>query len=146
MPLHHRRVAALGATGALLLGGCGWERPTPLVTVFSGGTSEHTEAICWGEDEPVVLEGECLQGQDVTIPVRAGRTIGISVDIAAAEEGWVPFLGSEPLVPTREPLTEPYYRFTLTEEQLSEGPLPLRVVALNEERQPRGTWAFELVP
>ncbi|MGN6331242.1 MAG: hypothetical protein ACTHOD_06250 [Motilibacteraceae bacterium] len=146
MPLRTvRRPAALGLAVAALLSLAGCEKPTPTVTVNSGSSTGHSDALCWNRDNATVAENDCRATGDVpTIEVSPGQTIGISVDPAIAATGWIPAIGTQSLVGA--PLTSTYYRFALNEQNLQQ-PLELRVYAVVKGQQPqqqRGLWVFRL--
>ncbi|MCU0266977.1 MAG: hypothetical protein MUC45_12875 [Actinomycetia bacterium] len=138
-------LVGLSALAVLALSGC--EQPTPGVTAWSGRTSEHTEAVCWSRDAATKVDAEaCAQAakQDTVprIEVVPGSTVGISVDPELAEKGWFPTIGDSRL--TVDPVTRTYYRFALSEQNLSTD-LELRVLALGEDTATvRGLWVFQL--
>lgn len=129
------------------------EKPTPGVTVFSGTHSDHTEAICWSSDadravnrsdcsiSPTTDDASAVIDQIPTITAEAGATVGISVDPAVAENGWIVSINSRALV--REPITEKYFKFTMPPQALRQGPAQLVVQALTTSgNEIRGSWAF----
>ncbi len=86
MNSRRRLLSAASAAGALLaLTAC--EKPTPLVTVVSGGHSVYTEASSWcfeGQSPPDCAERE----SGVTeLRVRGGETVGVDVDDELADRG-----------------------------------------------------------
>jgi hypothetical protein len=151
-----RRVAAVAAAlalSSLLLAGC--DKPGPSITVFSGSTSEHREALCWSPDAGLPPEAsDCLFGEEspaqladyvAVIPVLPGRTIGISVDPEVAEAGWSVTVNGRPL--NSRLITDTYYRFALSEQNLRRGSLQLQVIgATSTGELTRGNWVFELAP
>ena len=148
----HRRtrgVAVVAVAAALVLSGC--EKPAPGVSVFSGTTTEHRQAVCWAFDAEALEPGDCAQdllteastGEAVArIPVLPGDTVGISVDPKVAKAGWTPVIGQQRLTST--PLDTTYYRFTYPDlqEVPTEGVL-LQIVAGRGEST-RGIWVFRL--
>ena len=158
MPSRRPLLTALFASlGLLALTAC--EKPAPGATVFSGSTSAHREAICWSFDATQAVEkGDCsldLEGQpagDVAqtlldeiaiISTTGGETVGISVDPAVAENGWLVSINGRSL--NREALTEKYFRFTMPPTALRRGDAQLVISALTEDgSQVRGTWLFGL--
>lgn len=143
-----RRVAqllCLSAVAPLALAAC--EKPTPGVTVWSGTTSQHVQAVCWSDDAGAKLDAQDCQNAaaaaDVTpISVVPASTIGISVDPAIAEHGWYPAIAGSRL--TAEPLTTTYFRFALGEQNLTDT-LDLNVLALGDSANTvRGLWVFQL--
>ena len=136
-------IAGMLATAALTLSAC--EKPAPAATVWSGSTSDRTEARCWSSDATQTVNlSSCVAGGTAvpTLSVLPGQTIGVSVDTAAARYGWYPTIGNQRL--TAQPLTTTYYRFALSESDLTQ-PLQLRVLALGQGgQQLRGVWLFNL--
>ena len=141
--------AALVAVGAL----AACEKPNPGVTVWSGTTSAHSEALCWSADGAVgatscaqsVVE-DALKGQRAAvIPVVAGNTLGISVDPVVAENGWIPAIGTQRLVET--PITSTYWRFTFPQVTIPADGFALEVIAVgSSQNSSRGLWVFKLTP
>lgn len=150
--------AALAAATALLaLAAC--EKPAPSTTVFSGTTSAHREAICWSfEADQAVEKGDCsldleaqpadevantLLDEIAIIPTTPGETVGISVDPAVAENGWLVSINGALL--TRSPVTEKYFRFSMPPRPLRDGDAQLVVQAVTEAGDEiRGSWIFGL--
>lgn len=143
---------ALVALSPLVLAGC--EKPYPGVTVWSGTSSEHSEALCW---QPAKVGGltakECAndvletagsgQGIDV-LEVAPGATVGVSVDPVVAEGGWSLQIAGQTLATG---LTDTYYRFTFPETVATEGAgYTLQVIAAAKPNGARGYWFFQLVP
>jgi hypothetical protein len=143
---------ALVALSPLVLAGC--EKPYPGVTVWSGTSSEHSEALCW---QPAKVGGltakECAndvletagsgQGIDV-LEVAPGATVGVSVDPVVAEGGWSLQIAGQTLA---SGLTDTYYRFTFPEQVATDGPgYTLQVIAAAKPNGARGYWFFQLVP
>lgn len=142
-------VAVTTAAAAMTLAGC--EKPPPAVSVFSGTTTVHEQALCWAFDSDALAPGQCAQeildgsasGGVADVPVTAGNTVGISVDPSVAEVGWVPVIGGQQVV--QQPITETYFRFTvplLPQGWPAEG-LPLQIVA-GQTAKARGVWVFKL--
>lgn len=152
-PQLRRAIAVVALAVALPLGLAGCSKPAPGVTVVSGTTSQHREAVCWSFEDVNVTDGGCDQsmvdeataeGNVATIPVIPGDTIGISVDKAVAEVGWTPVIGTQKLTTT--PLTTTYFRFTYPDlQEVPADGLMLQIVAGNGETT-RGLWVFKLVP
>lgn len=147
----------VGSTALLALAAC--EKPAPSVTVFSGTTSAHREAICWSfEAAQAVEKGDCsidletqpadevastLLDEIAIIPTTPGETVGISVDPAVAENGWLVSINGALL--TRAPVTEKYFRFTMPPRPLRDGDAQLVIQAVTEGGgEIRGSWIFGL--
>jgi hypothetical protein len=143
---------ALVALSPLVLSGC--EKPYPGVTVWSGTSSEHSEALCWQPAETGGLTAkECAEevlatagsGQGISaLEVAPGDTVGISVDPVVADGGWSVQIGGKSVVAN---LTDTYYRFTFPEQVATEGPgYTMQVIAAAKPNGARGYWFFQLVP
>lgn len=149
--------ALLATASVVILASC--QQPAPGVTVFSGTSSAHREAICWSfEPTKGVEKADCsleldtkpagdiaqtLLDEIAVIPTTPGETVGISVDAAAAENGWLVSINGRSL--TRDPVTEKYFRFTMPPQPLRAGDAQLVVQALTEDgTQIRGSWLFGL--
>ena len=149
MTARRRLLAAASATFALaVLTAC--ERPAPLVTVVSGGTSVYTEAAAYCFDEGQTLEsGACAsRAEEVpVIPVRQGERIGIDVDKELVDRGWQLEL-VDPADPQRtqasDTITDHYFPFTAPGIAPG-GELQLNVRTVNAENAPTGEWRFLLV-
>lgn len=79
--------------GALVLVGC--TKPTPEVTIQSGGTSLRSEAVNYQRDGKTVTNRAGAKVLDV----RPGDNVNISVDKETAEAGWVVLLGGQKISP-----------------------------------------------
>jgi len=88
-----RRLVPLGAGILLLAAGC--QKPSPAITLVSGGHSTHFEAQQWCRGGKVLVSGnECPgTGPKVLEIVRAagGDQVGVDVDSDLAEHGWYLF-------------------------------------------------------
>lgn len=145
---------ALAAAAALVAGLTGCEKPLPSVsmftttntTVLSSENIVREEAICWAFDPAERVQADdCTPDRLPTLKVVPGDVVGISVDPVVAERTWYPAIGESAL--SGAPLTETYFRFTLTENDLADGALDLRVVALGageKERQASGLWVMRI--
>ena len=154
------RLLATAAAGALDVAATGCQAPAPTVTVFSGATSDHREAVCWSSDATQVNLKQCLSvGSNDTqradelrsglgsVPVRSDATIGISVDPEVAERGWYATLGTNRV--NVEPIRDTYYRLTLPAAIVEQGnAVPLYILSVEGENTDvtTGVWTFELVP
>lgn len=126
------------------------EQPAPGITAFSGTNSVRTEALCWAFDADSLAPDACARdiiagnelGGAPELPVNPGTVVGISVDTAVAEDGWVPALGGQRLV--NSPITETYYRFTFPQAELPANGLGLQILS-GPQTQLRGVWAVRLV-
>lgn len=150
MTPRRRLLAAASATSAMvaLLTGC--EKPAPIVTVVSGGTSVYSEAAAFCFDEDQTLEGgKCAQRATETkqLVVRPGERVGIDVDKELVDRGWQLVI-SDPQDPQRTQasgvLTDHYFPFTAP-AIAPDGTLLLTVRTLDATNAPTGEWQFELV-
>lgn len=149
-----RRVIALTmavATTALLLTAC--TKPNPGVSVWAGTQSLHMQAQCWSPNAAVSLDlNKCSAALDAadkgktipTLTVNPGATMGISVDVKVAKNGWIAKLGSTTLTPTK--VTTTYWRFTYPQLQGLPTKNQLIVLATGPTQQTfRGVWVFNTV-
>ncbi len=150
MTTRRRLLAAVSATSAMaaLLSGC--EKPAPIVTVGSGGTSIYSEAAAFCFDEDRTLPGgDCSarEGEVKRLEVRAGERVGIDVDKELVERGWQLEI-ADPSDPERTQasgtITDHYFPFTAP-GIAPEGKLLLTVRTVDEDLAPTGEWKFELV-
>lgn len=159
-PVRPLAVALAVAATLLALGAC--EKPAPSVTVFSGTTSEHREALCWSFDaDRAYTAADCVvdvasaQSQEsvfealdeylATLEVAAGDVVGISVDPEVADAGWSVTLNGRPL--HRDLITETYFRFTMPPQPLRRGSVEMQVrAAADDGTSARGFWVFRLIP
>jgi hypothetical protein len=144
-----RRLVAVAAAAMVAAALTACEQPTPSVSVWSGTTTYRIPAACWSFDAEESLTSDdaeaCLEGATENareLEVQVGQRIGISVDPVVAENGWLPTIGDSRL--TADPVEVTYFGFAISEQDLSEGPLELRIIALSEEGQGRGIWAVRL--
>ena len=144
-----RPLACVAGVGALLaLSAC--EKPAPIVTVVSGGSSVYTEASVFCFDEEQTLDsGECAQREtEVTeLAVRPGERVGIDVDGELADRGWQLVI-ADPQDPQRTQasgtITDHYFPFTAPGIAPG-GQLLLTVRTVDEQDSPTGEWQFALV-
>jgi len=143
--------AALASAAVFALTAC--EKPGPGVSVFSGTSTEHNQALCWSFSGETLEPDQCAQdvvegalaGRGVSsIPIIPGSTVGISVDPTVADAGWVPVIGSQRLVET--PITSTYFRFAFPDlQEVPPSGVSLQIVAGSGEIT-RGIWVFRLIP
>lgn len=139
------------ALAVVALGLAACEKPNPGATAYSGTTSVFQQAPCWSGQDAYLDEKSCSQDllQEVagesakSLPLLAGQTVGISVDPVVADLGWFPVLGGQRL--TQSPVTDTYFRFTPTQEQVAQGATTLAVVA-GDDGGTRGVWMYRLAP
>lgn len=137
-------MVAIAAAAAASLAGC--EKPAPRVTVFSGSASEWVAPVCFSAEGQLDAQ-QCLTdaaskaaaGQTPRLTVAQGNTVGISVDPAIAESGWMPMIAGQQLAAA--PLTSTYFRFTFPEGNLNAEQFPLTVMSTGAEK---GVWAVRM--
>ena len=154
MTARSRLVAGLSATVALVaLTGC--QKPTPLVSLVSGGNSVHTDATIY------CFEGQSAQQQNcrtdvaapTALPVKVGQQVGIDVAKQLAESGWVVVLPGNDQDPSNDQASgkqdSHYFAFTPQPSLFDNGPARLEVRMLDDGRTDAptvGNWQFVLVP
>jgi hypothetical protein len=86
-----RPLAAAAAVAALLLTLSGCQKPTPGVTLVSGGDSVHTESATFCRDGQSATKQNCVVHKDQigVIRVRQGDPVGIDVDRTLSKHGWL---------------------------------------------------------
>lgn len=89
MPARRPLATALSA-GALLLALTGCEKPTPGVTLASGGTSVHSESTLYCHSAADLASQTCSEHTDrvTVLPVVQGALVGIDVDSSISDKGW----------------------------------------------------------
>ena len=150
MPARRRLLAAASALlSAAALTAC--ERPTPLVTLVSGGESTYAEAnvFCY-EEAQTVDSGECAERSSTVTELRvaAGQQVGIDVGKDVVERGWQASLldPADPQAGQRTPVQDDHW-FSFTAPTLQPGERRLLTVStLGEGEQITGEWQFALVP
>lgn len=131
----------LGVPAALLclivLAGC--TKPTPAVTIQSGGTSIRSDALQYQLDGKTVGNG---QGPK-SLTVRPGDVVNISVDRPIARAGWVVLLAGQKISPI---LTNGQHHFAFVAPGFSGGSdAPLAVFQQPPNGGPAsGSWLFTL--
>lgn len=149
MTARRRLLAAASVTAALAsLTAC--EKPAPLVTIVSGGTSVYTEASAYCFEEEQRLDGGDCAARATRVPrleVRQGERIGIDVDKELVERGWQLEI-VDPADPQRtqasNTITDHYFPFTAP-GIAPQGRLLLTVRTVTGDDAPTGEWQFELV-
>ena len=148
MTPRRRLLAAASATAALVsLTGC--EKPAPLVTVVSGGSSVNTEAFRFCFEEGATLEKDGCSERATEVPrleVRPGDRIGVDVDKEVKDRGWQLEV-ADPADPERTQgtpaLDDSYFRFSVPDIAPG-GRLMLTVRTVDAQNAPTGEWRFEL--
>ena len=154
--LRRRLGATLTASAALFaLTGC--QEPTPIVTLYSGGTSLYDEAFSYcfeGQDpgkEPGA-EGACrfdADRQTKVLAVRPGDEVVVDVDREIADSGWYVVLrGTQATQQTR--LATQQEHVTSFQPDFTQSPtitvLVQKLTDTSDTAQSVGVWQFTLVP
>ena len=143
---------AVAVAAAVLVSLTACEKPKPEITVFSGGNSVHTEAVCWSHDAGTGCDTKAITGSNAELAVASGSTIGISVDSDVAEAGWVPQLviSGNAQALTQGTLHRRYWRMQYPEvagTSLMGQSLTLQVVSVtDDQKSARGVWSVVLTP
>ena len=87
-----RRLVRVGLAAAALLAAGACQKPSPGVTIVTGGHSVHVAAsnYCF-HGKTLTSQAQCVADgpRITTVKVRAGDTVGIDVDSELADTGWV---------------------------------------------------------
>ena len=151
--------AGTAAASLLLLTGC--EKPTPIVSVVSGGDFEHTEAtsFCFeGQDpkaEPGSAEGCSFEElAPKLIRVQPGEQVGVDVSKELSDNAWVVVLRPQGAAEGQQaqeqasPVQDEHY-FAFTPQFEGGAPLELQVRSLTSSEPGAavtGVWRFVLAP
>lgn len=153
-----RLTAALGACAAVLgLAGC--ERPTPIVTLYSSGTSLYDYALsyCFEGQDPARepgTEGACrfdTAGRSAKVlEVRPGEEVLVDVDRELSESGWVVVLRGSQQGQASRLATQEDEHVTHFQPDFTQSPvITVEVQRLErpaEDARPTGIWQFQIVP
>jgi hypothetical protein len=152
MTARSRLFAGLSVAVAMVaLTGC--QKPTPIVSLVSGGSSVHTDAVLFCFEGQSTEKQNCRVAEDkkpTVLEVKIGQPVGIDVAKQIAENGWVIVLPASDGNPANDRSSTKqdghYFSFT---PQFQGGPLKLEVRMLDEGRTnvpTIGSWQFVLVP
>lgn len=142
--------ALVVGASVLLLTSC--EKPTPMVSVQSGKSVDHVQAVCWSFDDAAAPLSTCnrytspgaLKAHEGVVKVHPGDQVGISVDPDVTAHGWVAVIGQQQLSATK--VTDTYYKFgPVGDRDFAHGPLEMKVYAYADKGATRGLWVFRLV-
>jgi hypothetical protein len=110
------------------------------------------EAVCWNHEDAPLGARDCAQdvlqrasnGEGIpSIDVKAGNTLGVSVDPVVAEAGWSVSISGQPVA---QDLDETYYRFEFPSTPTGGPGYTLQIVAGAGSSGARGYWFVQLVP
>ena len=159
MQARRRRLSAsLGAIAALaLLTAC--EKPTPLVTIYSSGTSINDEALsyCFPGQDPARepgTEGACrfdTEGRVAKVlEVRPGEEVLVDVDRELSESGWVVVLRGSQAGQQSRLATQQEEHVTRFQPDFTQSPvITVEIQKLEgtaEDARPLGIWQFQIAP
>ncbi|KLL10066.1 hypothetical protein [Protofrankia coriariae] len=133
-----RRPVVLGLLGALILVITGCDKPTPLVTLQSGGNFVQAHAAQYDRDGTVIKKGGY---QAPVLHAAPGSVVNIDVAQSIADKGY--FLASNDTRIT-DIITEPHYRLSVPDGR---GEVNLTVFQAPHagSEQASGSWPFRLV-
>lgn len=150
-----RRLLTTACAVIALVGLTGCEKPAPIVTVVSGGTSVYKEADIFCFEGQQLEQDECAQrAEGVTrLEVTPGQQVGIDVDSDIVERGWFIQLaqagGGGEEQPQRSEVFEEDHYFAFTAPAVGPQGVVLTILAVGEQGEqgpPSGEWSFQLVP
>jgi hypothetical protein len=138
-----------GAVLLLVLTGC--QKPTPGVTLVSGGATVHTESTTYCRAGQSVANNNCVQhtGRDRigVLRVQQGAVLGIDVDKALAKNGW--FLYDADAKARSEVQDTHYFSYTPDfSNRPTLGIINLEIRSTDrvaDDAQVTGVWRFQLV-
>ena len=153
MTARSRLVAGLSAAVALVaLTGC--QKPTPSVSLVSGGKSVHSDATIYCFDGQSAQQQNCRTDvhAPTALPIKVGQQLGIDVSKELADAGWVvviPGTGQNAQDQASDKQDSHYFAFTPQPALFANGPARLEVRMLDHGRTDAptvGNWQFLLVP
>ena len=153
-----RLIASLGVCAALAgLTAC--EKPTPLVTLYSSGTSINDEALsyCFPGQDPARepgTEGACrfdTEGRVAKVlEVRPGEEVLVDVDRELSEAGWVVVLRGQQQGQQSRLAIQQEEHVTRFQPDFSQSPvITVEIQKLErptEDARPTGIWQFQIAP
>ena len=154
MTARTRLVAGLSAA-VCVVGLTGCQKPTPIVSLVSGGNSVHADATIYCFDGQSAQQQNCRTdvGSPTALPVKVGQQVGIDVSKKVADAGWVVVLPGADQDPSNDQASgrqdSHYFAFTPQPELFANGPARLEVRMLDNGRTDAptiGNWQFVLVP
>lgn len=88
---HRTAAVSTALAAAALVGLTGCEKPTPLVTLYSGDTSVKTEAMQYCESGQSAQDNTCTKyrREPPVLDVRPGDGVGVDVSRSLAADGWI---------------------------------------------------------
>lgn len=141
------------ATALCLVGLTGCSKPTPIVSVVSGGSTQHTDATLYCFAGQSIAKKDCRA--DVTrlptvVKVKPGQPIGIDVSRELAKSGWVVVLPGTGQGQDQSSGKQVSHYLSFTPQFTPEAPrvdIDVRMLDHGSESAPTiGLWRFVLVP
>jgi len=157
MPARRRPAAALGIALALAaLAGC--EKPTPIVTLYSGNASVNDDAFsyCFSGQDPAKqpgTDGACRfatgsERAPKVLKVRPGDEVTVDVDKDLADKGWFVALRGAGGQTSR--LATQSEHVTSFQPDFSQSPTITveiqKLASAADNAKPQGVWQFAIVP
>ena len=145
-----RRLSAAVSAGSMVLAltACsGLEKPAPIVSIVSSGTSLYTEAQVFCFEGQTLAEANCARRATEVkeLKVRAGQPVGIDLSKEVAERSWIYEIGEgEQRQQSEVRVDDHYYSLQLSIGSGVRVPLVIRTVDV-ENQVPTGEWQFVLV-
>ncbi len=153
-----RLIASLGACAALAgLTAC--EKPTPLVTLYSSGTSINDVALsyCFPGQDPAKepgTEGSCrfdTEGRMAKVlEVRPGEEVLVDVDREISESGWFVVLRGQQQGQQSRLATQQHEHVTRFQPDFTQSPVITveiqKLASAAEDARPVGIWQFQVAP
>jgi hypothetical protein len=158
MQARRRRLAVALAASAALAGLTGCEKPTPLVTLYSGNETVHDEALsfCFPGQDPAKAPGsedacryDTSSGRKLKVlSVRPGDEVTVDVSKDLADAGW--FVALRGANDQANRLATQSEHVTSFQPDFSQSPTyVVEVQKLErpaEDAKPVGVWRFTIVP
>ena len=154
MTARSRLVAGASAAVALVaLTGC--QKPTPIVSLVSGGETVHSDATIYCFDGQSAQQQNCRTDvhPPTALKVKVGQQVGIDVAKQVAKAGWVVVLPGSDQDPSNDEASGKqdghYFAFTPQPSLFDNGPVRMEVRMLDDGRTDAptvGNWQFLLVP
>jgi hypothetical protein len=131
----------------------GCSKPTPIVSVVSGGRTVHTDATLYCFSGQSIAAKDCRTDSSKTptvVKVKPGAAVGIDVSKALADSGWVVVIpgSGQTQDESSGKQTSHYLSFTPQFNQQSpQVAIDVRMLDHGSESKPTiGLWRFVLVP
>lgn len=131
----------------------GCSKPTPIVSVVSGGTTVHTDATLYCFSGQTIAKKDCRTEDGKTptvVKVKPGASVGIDVSKALATSGWVVVLPASGQGQDQSSGKQVSHYLSFTPQFTQQAPqvsIDVRMLDHGSESKPTvGLWQFVLVP